>query len=62
LDLDANQQVIERQIKDNLDNGEEYARIIETPYQNLMLDRRSFDNRRKAYSAHVVSPTRGGML
>jgi hypothetical protein len=25
LDLDANQQIIERQIKDNLENGEEYA-------------------------------------
>jgi hypothetical protein len=48
--LDVNQQVIERQIKDNLDNGEEYARIIETPYQNLMLDRMNSDNRRKAYS------------
>jgi hypothetical protein len=25
--------------KDNLENGEEYARLIKTPYQNLMLDK-----------------------
>jgi hypothetical protein len=37
--LDANQQVIEEQAYDNLENGKEYARLIETPYQNLMLDR-----------------------
>jgi hypothetical protein len=51
LDLDVNQQVIERQIKDNLDNGEEYARITETPYQNLMFNKTSSDNKRKAYNA-----------
>ncbi len=39
LDLEANWQVIEKQIKDNLENGEEYAWLIETPYRNLMLDR-----------------------
>ncbi len=39
LDLEANRQVIEKQAYDNLENGEEYARLIETPYQNLMLDR-----------------------
>jgi hypothetical protein len=39
LDLEANCQVIERQIKDNLENGEEYARITKTPYQNLMLNK-----------------------
>jgi hypothetical protein len=39
LDLEANHQVIERQIKDNLDNGEEYAGLTKTPYWNLMLDR-----------------------
>jgi hypothetical protein len=37
--LEANRQVIEKQIKDNLENGEEYAWLIETPYRNLMLDR-----------------------
>jgi hypothetical protein len=36
--LEANRQVIERQAKDNLENGEEYAGLTETPYQNLMLD------------------------
>jgi hypothetical protein len=32
LDLEANPQVIERQIKDNLENGEEYVWLIETSY------------------------------
>jgi len=40
LDLDANQQVIESLTENNLENGEEYVRFIETPYWNLMLDRR----------------------
>jgi hypothetical protein len=39
LDLEPNQQVIERQIEYNLENGEEYASLTETPYQNLMLDK-----------------------
>jgi hypothetical protein len=38
--LEANQQVIEKQTKDNLENGEEYAMLTEIPYRNLMLDRR----------------------
>jgi hypothetical protein len=37
--LEANQHVIEKQIEDNLENGEEYARLTKTPYRNLMLDR-----------------------
>jgi hypothetical protein len=37
--LEANRQVIERQTKDNLENGKKYARFIKTPYRNLMLDR-----------------------
>jgi hypothetical protein len=37
--LEANYQVIESQIENNLENGEEYARLIKTPYQNLILDR-----------------------
>jgi hypothetical protein len=40
LDLEANQQVIESQTKDNFENGKEYVGLIETPYQNLMLDKR----------------------
>jgi hypothetical protein len=32
LDLEANHQGLEIKTKDNLENGEEYARIIETPY------------------------------
>jgi hypothetical protein len=38
LDLEANWHVIERQTKDNLENGEEYAGLTKTPYQNLTLD------------------------
>jgi hypothetical protein len=30
--LEANQQVIERQTKDNLENGEEYAMLTKIPY------------------------------
>jgi hypothetical protein len=37
-DLEANWQFIERQTKDNLENGEKYARLTETPYWNLMFD------------------------
>ncbi len=39
MDLEANWQLIEKQTKDNLENGEEYAWRTETPNQNLMLDR-----------------------
>jgi len=39
LDLEVNCQVIRRQTEDNLENGEEYVGLIETPYWNLMLDR-----------------------
>jgi hypothetical protein len=38
--LEANQQVIEKQIENNLENGKEYARLTETPHWTLMLDRR----------------------
>jgi hypothetical protein len=37
--LEANQQVIESQTKDKFENREEYVRLIETPSQNMMLDR-----------------------
>jgi hypothetical protein len=37
--LEANRQVIQRQTKDNFDNGKEYVGLTETPFQNLMLDR-----------------------
>jgi hypothetical protein len=40
LDLEENHQGLERKTKDNLENGEEYVEIIETPYWNLILDRR----------------------
>jgi hypothetical protein len=39
LELEANRQVIEIQTNDNLENKEEYARLIKTPYRNLMLKR-----------------------
>jgi len=37
--LEANPQVIEKQMENNLENGGEHARLTKTPYQNLMLDR-----------------------
>jgi hypothetical protein len=37
--LKANRQVARSKIEDNLENGEEYAGIIETPYRNLILDK-----------------------
>jgi hypothetical protein len=40
LDLEVNQQIIENQTKDNLENRKEYAGFVETPYWNLMLDKR----------------------
>jgi hypothetical protein len=40
LDFEANFQGLESQKEDNHENGREYAQIPETPYQNLMLDRR----------------------
>ncbi len=39
LDLEADHKVIERWIKENFENGKEYARLTKTPYWNLMLDR-----------------------
>jgi hypothetical protein len=30
--------IIESQTKENFENGEDYVRLIETPYQNLMLN------------------------
>jgi len=37
--LEGNQQFIKSQIKYKIENGKEYVRLIETPYQNSMLDR-----------------------
>jgi hypothetical protein len=37
--LEANWQVIKRQAEDNFENGKKYVGLIETPSQNLMLDR-----------------------
>ncbi len=37
--MKANRQVARSKIEDNLENGEEYAGIIETPYRNLILDK-----------------------
>jgi hypothetical protein len=38
--LEANCQVTEKQTENNLENGHEHSRIVETPYRNLMLDKR----------------------
>jgi hypothetical protein len=40
LDLEANCQSLEGKIEDNHENGREYVGITETPYWNLMLDKR----------------------
>jgi hypothetical protein len=32
--------VIEKQTENNLENGKEYVGVIETPYWNLLLDKR----------------------
>jgi hypothetical protein len=37
--LEANQQVIENQTEDNFENRKEYVKLIETPFQNMMLDK-----------------------
>jgi hypothetical protein len=39
LDLEANQQANKNKTEKNFENGKEYAWLIETPYQSLMLDR-----------------------
>jgi hypothetical protein len=39
LDLEANHQVTEQEMKDNFENRVEYVGIIETPYHNSMFDR-----------------------
>jgi hypothetical protein len=39
LDWKENHQITIKQIEKNIENGEEYARLIETPYRDLMLDR-----------------------
>ncbi len=39
LDLEANQQVIEKQIEGNFENGKEYVRLTKTSFHNLMLDK-----------------------
>jgi hypothetical protein len=38
--LEANQQIIEKQIDNNLEYGKEYVWLIETPYLNPKLDKR----------------------
>jgi hypothetical protein len=39
LELEAVWQVIENQIENNLENGEEYMRLIQTPYQIMILEK-----------------------
>jgi hypothetical protein len=39
LDLKANRQVIEKQIKNHFENGKEYAGLTKTPSHNLMLNK-----------------------
>jgi len=56
LDLEANRQVIESQIEDNLENGKEHAWLTKTPYWNLMLVR--WVMRTKACEAQIIPTTR----
>jgi hypothetical protein len=39
LDLEANYQGPKGEIKNNHENGKEYVRITQIPYQNMMLDK-----------------------
>jgi hypothetical protein len=39
LELEVVWQVIENQIENNLENGEEYMRLIQTPYQIMILEK-----------------------
>jgi len=39
LELEAVWHVIENQIENNLENGEEYMRLIQTPYQIMILEK-----------------------
>jgi len=62
LDLKANCQVTDKEIEDNLENGEEYAGIIETPYWNLMLDKWILRIKKKTCKAQIISTIRGGKV
>jgi hypothetical protein len=42
-------------------NGKEYARLIETPYQNLMLDKQVLKTKKKTCGAQVIFTTRSGI-
>jgi hypothetical protein len=37
--LEVDRQITDRQTKYNLENGKEYAKLIKTPYWNLMLEK-----------------------
>jgi hypothetical protein len=54
--LEANQQVFEKQTKDNLENGEEYAGLTETPYRNLMLDKQILRTKEKLMGHRLFLP------
>jgi hypothetical protein len=58
--LEANRQVIERQIENNLENGKEYARLIETPYWKLMLDIQVFKTKERLVGHGSFLPQKGG--
>jgi hypothetical protein len=62
LDSEANWQVIEKLIKHNSKNGEEYARLIETPLQNLMLDRRVLITKERLAKHKSFSTIKSGTM
>ncbi len=45
-----------RQIEDNLQNGKEYARIIKTLYQNLMLERQVLRTKERPIEHRLFLP------
>jgi hypothetical protein len=60
LDLEANCQGLEKETKENLENGEEY---VGNPISEFDVGQTSFKNRKKTYRTHVViSTTRSGKV
>ncbi len=60
MDLEANYQGPEGEIKNNHENGKEYVKITQIPYQNMMLDKQVLRTK-KIHVGHIVSTTIGGI-
>jgi hypothetical protein len=59
--LEANWQVIEHYIKDNLEDGEKYVRLNINAILKSNVGQMSVKNKRMVCKAQVVSTTRSGM-